>query len=281
MVLSRAVCGVLFGSLTRPSPSYPSCPSHRQMALLASPSSGSPTVQVAGFSFNQLDVYIAGLGRCVRILEATSHSQEELVDRALNCSQGDVQEDPYGAVLWPAATTVSNRLCELDLAGKVVLELGAGTGLVSLVAACRGAARVIASDFNPLTLQVLARTAALQDVGVLPLGVLETRVLDVKDLSVALPAADYVVIADLLYDKSLGIAVAKRVFEATRRGSRVIVGDSPCRLGRPHMLAELKSLGVDCAFTFVEGRPVDGERHSLISSATPQQGPLSMGLLEL
>lgn len=55
---------------------------------------------------------------------------------------------------------------------------------------------------------------------------------DIKDSTTPLPGADVVVLADVLYDKNLGIAVAHRVYEALARGSCVIVGDSPTRLGR-------------------------------------------------
>jgi predicted nicotinamide N-methyase len=230
--------------------------------------------------FEQVDVYIEKLQRSVRILEATSATQAMLVDYALSCSKGAVEEDPYGAVLWPAAVTVSHRLCDLDLKDKVILELGAGTGLVSFVATLLGARRVIASDYNPLTLESIQLASTLQSGGALSSQVLETLVFDVKDLSVPLPDADFVVIADLLYDKELGIAVARRVKEARDRNSKIIIGDSPNRLGRPYMLAELSSLGINCSFTFVDGMTVSGARHSLIST-TPQRLPVSMGLLEL
>jgi predicted nicotinamide N-methyase len=231
--------------------------------------------------FDEVDIFIENLGRHVTILEATSLSQEALVERALNCESGAVEEDPYGAVLWPAAKTVSNRLCELDLAGKTVLELGAGTGLVSIVASILGASKVIATDYNPLTLRAIDLAAKLQISSPLPSEVLHTRILDIKDLSILLPAADIVVIADLMYDRSLGIAVANRILESTRRGSKVIIGDSPSRLGRPFMLAELHRNGVECEFKFVEGTTVLGNRHSLISSTPAESKPISMGLLEL
>lgn len=233
--------------------------------------------------FDEVNIYMEQLQRDVLILEATPESQEQLVDLALNCSKGAVEEDPYGAVLWPAAKTVSSRLCELDLSGKTVLELGTGTGLVSFVATLRGAERVIASDYNPLTLAAIEVAASLQTPLPLDRTVLHTLLFDVKDLSQPLPQADYVVIADLLYDKELGNAVALRVLDAIRRKSKVIVGDSPSRMGRPFFLATLKAHGVDCSFTFLEGSTVVGHRNSLISTsaASSVSLPITMGLLEL
>src|SRR5437868_1038756 len=42
---------------------------------------------------------------------------------------------PYGIVLWPAAIALAHELASRDLAGKRILELGAGTGLPGIVAA--------------------------------------------------------------------------------------------------------------------------------------------------
>lgn len=234
-----------------------------------------------GFTFEEVEVFVDKLNSSVVILEASSRTQELLVDRALICYKGAVEEDPYGSVLWPAAKTVSNRLCELDLTNSTVLELGTGTGLVSLVAAIVGAKRVLATDYNPLTLEMVQLTIPLQRYRSIPKGVIETRLFDVKDSSQPLPETDLLVIADLLYDKELGIAVAKRILEAKRRGLSVIVGDSPNRMGRPFMLEELRRHGIDCEFQFVDGTTVSGYRNSLISSTPSKVMPISMGLLEL
>uniref|UniRef100_A0A665TMQ1 Si:ch73-244f7.3 n=1 Tax=Echeneis naucrates TaxID=173247 RepID=A0A665TMQ1_ECHNA len=57
--------------------------------------------------------------------------------------------DSYGAVMWPAALALcaflDNNRDEVDLQGKEVLELGAGTGLVAIVASLLGAS-VTATD---------------------------------------------------------------------------------------------------------------------------------------
>uniref|UniRef100_A0A672GXK0 Si:ch73-244f7.3 n=1 Tax=Salarias fasciatus TaxID=181472 RepID=A0A672GXK0_SALFA len=57
--------------------------------------------------------------------------------------------DSYGAVMWPAALALcsflENNRHTVDLEGKEVLELGAGTGLVTIVASLLGAA-VTATD---------------------------------------------------------------------------------------------------------------------------------------
>ena len=134
--------------------------------------------------------------REVTILEATAEAQEELVNDALrlDCDgEGDVggdgegdaggerllkAGDPYGAVLWPAASAVAAYLLtageEEDSAreggggvggrsmvrGRAVLELGAGTGLVSIAAALGGAKSVTATDYETVPLSLLEYAVA-------------------------------------------------------------------------------------------------------------------------
>ena len=64
-----------------------------------------------------------------------------------------IYQDPHGklhggcgATVWDAALTLSKALERQQLEGKRVLEIGAGTGLVGLVAAALGAATVTVAD---------------------------------------------------------------------------------------------------------------------------------------
>jgi predicted nicotinamide N-methyase len=103
----------------------------------------------------------------ITILEATATSQEELVDMALalddaaddalNVPNKLQVGDPYGAVLWPAASALANHLVEtLDGTNNItLLELGSGTGLASLCASMLGVSRVIATDYEVVPLKLL------------------------------------------------------------------------------------------------------------------------------
>jgi predicted nicotinamide N-methyase len=228
----------------------------------------------------------------ITILEATAKSQEELVDMALLLEEEVEQQqnqklqagDPYGAVLWPAAWAVANYLLTnstIDLSCCTLLELGTGTGLVSIAAAV-GGATVVATDYETFALE-------LTDYAARTFHNLEIRcqILDMCDYETPLPPADLVVAADIMYEPKTGIAMAHRTVEALKRGSRVIVGDSPGRPGRPAFLAKLKELGVVGAeFHETVGRTCSGPRHELICgkgstsvSETPQD--LSVALLDL
>eukprot|EP00977_Amphora_coffeiformis_P012741 scaffold3226_cov160-Amphora_coffeaeformis.AAC.2 len=243
----------------------------------------------------------------ITILEATADSQDILVNLALGDDDKDESSstvlssrpmslshaDPYGAVLWPAATAVARTIL-LDrkkwLHGQTVCELGAGTGLVSLAAAAGGASRVVATDYEfiPLKLLEYAQDNLNPSLSVEGICRIETQLFDLCRSDMPLPnKIDIFLAADVMYEPSTGKALAYRVVEALKRGSRVLIGDSPGRAGRPAFLEQLKELGVKHAkFVDVPGWTVVGDRHDLICgknsasvSKTPKQ--LMVSLMEL
>ncbi len=60
---------------------------------------------------------------------------------------------PYGIVVWPAAIALAHEVASRHLAGKRILELGAGTGLPGIVAAGLDA-RVVQTDRQQVALHV-------------------------------------------------------------------------------------------------------------------------------
>lgn len=238
----------------------------------------------------------------VTVLEATAESQGDLVDMALALDENELHGDqklsagdPYGAVLWPAAWAVAKYILTTSnigtrttegapLEGLYVVELGTGTGLVSIAAAL-GGAHVLATDYEPLPLvltQYAARTFHGKTLQI------ETKLLDMCDYDTPLPKADIVVAADIMYEPKTGVAMAHRVVEALRQGSRVIVGDSPGRPGRPAFVETLSSLGVSNEAKFIEtiGRTCSGPRHELIcgqGSTSVSQTPkdLTVALMDV
>lgn len=65
---------------------------------------------------------------------------------------------PYGIVLWPSAIALAHAIASRTLAGKRILELGAGTGLPGIVAASLGAL-VMQTDRQQLVLHVCRQNA--------------------------------------------------------------------------------------------------------------------------
>lgn len=249
---------------------------------------------VGGIICREVGIDVKNLGEVI-ILEATEASQNELVEMACATEEEILQSnseqliktgDPYGAVLWPAAsavsdyllTTVANERPSKSLEGLTVLELGTGTGLCALAAALGGASKVLATDYEPVPLRLLEYAASggsvnccrtkepdeVEDVRT-KLSRIETGLFDICGDS-SLPPADIVIAADIMYEPKTGIAAALRTVEALKAGSRVILGCSPGRPGRPHYVSKLKELlpDVDVKFQEVEGRTCSGPRNDLI-----------------
>jgi predicted nicotinamide N-methyase len=151
--------------------------------------------------------------------------------------------NPYGTKLWPASLGVAQLLASENLTNRSVLELGCGTGLVSLVAAIRGA-HAIATDISPLVLSLVQegwQTASFSA------GTLETAVFDVTSSS-PLPIhgtelPPIVAASAMMYQADLAEALAKRVSEAYRLGAWIIIGDDDTgnrEGGRERFEAELQ-----------------------------------------
>jgi ribosomal protein L11 methyltransferase len=68
-------------------------------------------------------------------------------------------EMAFGTGDHPTTATCLRLLCDLDLEGKRVLDLGCGTGILALAARKLGAGRVLAVDFDPEAVAASRRNA--------------------------------------------------------------------------------------------------------------------------
>lgn len=99
---------------------------------------------------------------------------------------------PYGIVLWPAALALAHDLASRDVAGKRILELGAGVGLPGIVAAARGA-HVVQTDRLKLALHVCERNASRNQVTSIERRAVDWTMWNVRE------HFDLVIGADILY----------------------------------------------------------------------------------
>jgi predicted nicotinamide N-methyase len=103
---------------------------------------------------------------------------------------------PYGVALWPSAIALAHELVARAglLAGRRVLELGAGTGLPGIVAASFGA-HVVQTDRHALVMSVCRRNATRNRV---PEGAIAHRVADWTTWDDT-ARHDWILGADILY----------------------------------------------------------------------------------
>jgi predicted nicotinamide N-methyase len=129
---------------------------------------------------------------------------------------------PFWAFAWAGGQALARYALDLreTTAGRRVLDLGAGSGLVSIAAAKAGAAPVVACDIDPFAEQAIAMNCEANEVYVEilrrdPLG----------DRAPVEPRYDVILTGDLFYERE----TAERALAFLRRhaaaGTRVLIGD--------------------------------------------------------
>lgn len=138
---------------------------------------------------------------------------------------------PFWAVAWPGAQALARAIADgiVDVKGRVVVDVGCGSGLAAIAAAKHGAARAIAVDVDPLAVQVALLSAA--DNG----AAIEARAADpVLGEDDVIEGADVVLAGDLVYNVDVGARLVERARSWRARGMDVVLADS----GRPFFSAD-------------------------------------------
>jgi predicted nicotinamide N-methyase len=132
---------------------------------------------------------------------------------------------PFWAAAWPGGQALARHVLDAPdvVAGRAVLDLGAGSGLVALAARLAGARSVLASDVDPYSRTAVGVNAELNAVA----GVEVTG--DVLDAD--LPGIEVVLAGDVCYDREMTERVLPFLDRARARGCEVYVGDP----GRPYL----------------------------------------------
>jgi predicted nicotinamide N-methyase len=133
-------------------------------------------------------------GRTVRMLRP--RDGDALLDELLAEDDPDEDRLPFWAELWPSGVALARAIATRPLAGRRVLELGCGLGLVSVTAALAGA-EVLAVDRSPEAITFAAANAASNGV------TLQTAVAAFDRPQRLLEEApwDLVLAADVLYEQ--------------------------------------------------------------------------------
>lgn len=106
-----------------------------------------------------------------------------------------VMDNPlYWLFCWASGRVMAQQILAQPglVRGKVVMDVGSGSGIVAIAAALAGAGRVIAADIDPMSRQAIALNAGLNHVVLDIIG-------DFRDHD---GPVDVITIADVLYDRS-------------------------------------------------------------------------------
>ncbi|MFI1992332.1 class I SAM-dependent methyltransferase [Actinoplanes sp. NPDC020271] len=131
---------------------------------------------------------------------------------------GAEQPPPFWAFAWAGGQALARHILDEPslVAGRSVLDLATGSGLVAVAAALAGARPVIANDIDPLSLAAAEANAA--DNGVV-VRTLEADLLDTDE------KYGVVLAGDVFYSREMAARVLPFLRRAAGRGSLVLVGD--------------------------------------------------------
>lgn len=138
---------------------------------------------------------------------------------------------PFWAYPWAGGIALARYLLDHPerAAGRVVLDLASGSGLVAVAAARAGAARVIASDIDPMAVAAIALNAAVNGVEIL---VTDADLLTGDSSAEALlagrgslPAPDLVVVGDACYERRMAHRMLAFLRRAQSFGASALLGD--------------------------------------------------------
>jgi len=139
-------------------------------------------------------------------------------------------DPPYWAFAWPGGQAMARYLLDHPetAAGRQVIDLASGSGLVAIAAARAGAAAVTAYDVDPLAAAAIAMNATANDV--------EVRAVcaDILDGDECPGGAGLMLVADAFYERDLACRVTWFLDRARACGADVLVGD----LGRAYLPAD-------------------------------------------
>jgi predicted nicotinamide N-methyase len=137
-------------------------------------------------------------------------------------TEGEFRSDqppPFWAFAWAGGQALARYLLDHPevVAGRRVLDLASGSGLVAIAAAQAGAAAVRAVEVDPRAVAAVELNAAANEVR------LAATLGDILDADAG--DAQVVLAGDVFYSQAMANRVLRFLLRAARGGARVLVGD--------------------------------------------------------
>jgi predicted nicotinamide N-methyase len=135
---------------------------------------------------------------------------------------------PYWAFAWAGGQALARYVLDHrhEVAGKRVLDLAAGSGLVAIAAAIAGAAPVIAADIDAFTESAVSLNAQANGVYI---EIIVQDLLPKEDLldrpASEVPRYDVILVGDLFYERDTAARALAFLDRNAAAGSRVLIGD--------------------------------------------------------
>lgn len=129
------------------------------------------------------------------------------------------QPPPFWAFAWAGGQALARHVLDHPdlVAGRRVLDLAAGSGLVAIAAAKAGASVVRAVEIDPRAVAAIALNAQDNEVDV------TADLADILDGDAG--GADVVLAGDVFYSKAMTARMTRFLLRSARSGARVLVGD--------------------------------------------------------
>jgi len=135
---------------------------------------------------------------------------------------------PFWAFAWAGGQALARYILDhpAEIAGRSVLDFGAGSGLVAIAAAKSHATSVLAADIDHFAAAAIAANAEMNDVAV---SVTTADVIDTADLR-----WEVVTAGDVCYEQPMAARVSAWLAALAGRGCLVLLGDP----GRAYLPAD-------------------------------------------
>jgi predicted nicotinamide N-methyase len=125
---------------------------------------------------------------------------------------------PYWAFAWPGGQALARHLLDRPalVAGKSVLDIGAGSGLVAIAAKQAGAAHATAAEIDTFAIAAIRLNAALNDVAIEA---------ESRDLIGGASQWDAILVGDMCYERPLAERLTAWLRALAARGAMVLLAD--------------------------------------------------------